>query len=390
MRSGSCTKGIAPLKIVYCLAGTFNSGGMERVLANKANQLVQMGHQLIIVTTDQAGEKPYFELDDRIEQIDLSINYSSVKGLLRKLLLYPFKQRLHKARLQELLLRVQADVVISMFDHEATLLSKLKDGSKKVLEIHFSRYKRIQYGRKGLWRIIDQYRSWQDLVLAQSYDRFVVLTREDQTYWGDLPNIMVIPNANTFSPAEPATLDNKRVIAVGRYDAQKAFDELILAWVKVYDRHPDWSLKLFGQGPLRPLLQKIITDNGLEQVVQLCDPVHDLAPEYLSSAMLVMSSRYEGLPMAMLEAQACGLPLVAYACKCGPRDLIQEGRNGYLIASGNRDALAEKVNFLIENPQLRKQMGASSRVLSYNFSPDVVMQQWLTLFEELRCQRKQL
>jgi len=388
--SGNSTKGLTPLKIVYCLAGTFNAGGMERVLANKANQLAQLGHQLTIVTTDQAGKKPYFELDSRISQIDLAINYNSVKGLLRKLLSYPLKQRLHQARLNEMLMRLQADVVISMFDHEAPLLSKLKDGSKKVLEIHFSRYKRLQYARKGLWRLIDQYRNWQDLALTRSYDRFVVLTREDQSYWGDLPNIMVIPNANTFSPVETATLDDKRVIAVGRYDAQKAFDELILAWVKVYDRHPDWSLKLFGQGPLRPVLHKLIADNGLEAVVQLCDPVQDIAPEYLRSAMLVMSSRYEGLPMAMLEAQACGLPLVAYACKCGPRDIIQEGRNGYLIAVGDRDALAEKINILIENPLLRKEMGASSRILSSNYTPDAVMQQWLTLFEELTCQRKQL
>lgn len=96
--------------------------------------------------------------------------------------------------------------------------------------------------------IIDKYRSINDLKLARKYDRFVVLTEEDKSYWGNLSNIEVIPNANSFIPSDRASLMNKRIIAVGRYDYQKGFDELIKIWKTIYDHNPDWKLDIFGNG----------------------------------------------------------------------------------------------------------------------------------------------
>lgn len=373
------------MKIVYSLAGTFNSGGMERVLANKANYLARQGHEVVIVTTDQQGRKPYFELDSRIAQIDLNINYTQnlEKGLLKKLVGYSLKQRQHKQRLAKCLNRLKADVVISMFDHDASFLYKIKDGSKKVLEIHFSRYKRLQYGRTGLLGWIDGLRSMQDLSIAQQYDRFVVLTEEDKGYWGDLNNMEVIPNANSFEPAGTAELTKKRVIAVGRYDYQKGFDDLIKAWKIVHQQQADWMLSIYGNGPLKPELEKLIRELCLEKVVQLCPPVKNIENEYRNSSILAMTSRYEGLPMVLLEGQVCGLPLVSYACKCGPRDLVEDGKNGYLIEEGDIKSFAEKLIVLMEQPDLRVQMGHDSKRRSKNFTEKIVMQQWVDLFNRL-------
>jgi glycosyltransferase involved in cell wall biosynthesis len=356
---------------------------MERVLANKANYLSRLGHELIIVTTDQQGRKPFFEIDPRIVQIDLAINYTKADdGLLRKSAAYIIKQRRHKKTLTTCLLRLKANVVISMFDHDATLLFKIKDGSKKVLEIHFSRFKRLQYGRTGLWAWVDRFRTRQDLSLAKRYDRFVVLTKEDAGYWGKLPNMRIIPNANTFEPAQSANLCSKRVIAVGRFDDQKAFDELIMAWTAVRKQHPDWVLSIFGGGPGKSALQALINHLDLQDVVQLCAAVQDIEREYLNSSMLAMTSRYEGLPMALLEAQACGLPLLAYACKCGPRDIIQDCINGYLIPEGDQAGLAAKLINLMDDAGLRTKMGLASQRLSANFKEEVVMQHWLQLFKQ--------
>lgn len=373
------------MKIAYCIVGTFNSGGMERVLANKANYLARQEHELTIITTDQKGRKPYFELDSRIEQIDLGINYTTDidKRVLQKLIAYFFKQKKHKQRLSACLQLLKADIVISMFDHDASFLYKIKDGSRKVLEIHFSRYKRLQYERKGILGLIDQFRSTQDLSIARQYDRFVVLTEEDKLYWGGLKNIKVIPNANSFDPFETADLSIRRVIAVGRYDYQKRFDDLIKAWQMVHQQHADWVLSIYGNGPLKPELKKLVIDLGLEKVVQLQLPVKNIEKEYRHSSILAMTSRYEGLPMALLEGQVCGLPLVSYACKCGPKDIIEDGKNGFLIEEGDIKSLADKLILLIEQPHLRIQMGLESELRSENFTGDRIMKKWLDLFSSL-------
>lgn len=252
----------------------------------------------------------------------------------------------------------------------------------KILEIHFSRFKRLQYGRKGVWKIINRLRSNADLKVVQQYDRFVVLTHEDKSYWENLTNIEVIPNANSFVSSKQADLESKRVIAVGRYDYQKGFDELINIWKGVYEKHPDWSLDIFGHGPLKDELQSLIDQLGLTKTIHLCAPVKNIEQEYLNSSILVMTSRYEGLPMTLLEAQVCGLPLVAYACKCGPRDIIKDGVNGYLIEENNQEEMVEKLINLVNDAELRKQMGNTSYEFSKNYTNNKIMQQWIALFNK--------
>lgn len=377
------------MKIIYSIGATHNSGGMERVLANKANYLVEKGYEVIIVTTDQQDKPPFFELNSSIRQYDLNINYSANngKGIWNKLLFFPWKQWKHRARLKKLLGEQKADIVVSMFDGDASFLWKTKDGSRKVLEIHFSRYKRLQYNRSGLWKWVDKYRTKQDEAIARKYDRFVVLTEEDRQYWGELPNIRVIPNANTFETKEAASLENPRAIAVGRLEEQKGFEDMIRAWQHVYSHYPEWKLSIFGQGSLRQKLLDLIESLSLKNVVSLENPVSDIKNKYLDSSILLMTSRYEGLPMSLLEAQCCGLPMVSYTCKCGPRDIIRDGKNGYLIPEGDIQLFAEKVNKIIENQALRKEMGKQGKELSVNFQEDRIMGLWESLFKELTGNR---
>ena len=149
------------MKIVYCIAGTYNSGGMERVLANKANWFAHQGHDVTIITTEQKGREPFFSLDKQITCHDLGIGYEENNGgtFLNKVLHYPFKQYRHRKRLTRLLEQIKPDITVSMFCNDVSFLPKIKDGSKKVLEIHFSKFKRLQYARKGLWRLADIYRN---------------------------------------------------------------------------------------------------------------------------------------------------------------------------------------------------------------------------------------
>ena len=358
---------------------------MERVLANKANYLVGKGYDVAIVTTDQRGQRPFFPLDERIQCYDLGVNYedNNGKSFINKLIHYPFKQWAHKKRLSALLKSLNADVVISMFCNDASFITKIKDGSRKILEIHFSRFKRLQYGRKGLWRLADEYRSKLDVKIAKSFDRFVVLTEEDRGYWEDLGNMCVIGNARSFTLPTPSSLDQNKVIAVGRYSHQKGFDRLIDAWAMVCQQVDGWTLHLVGDGELREALQKQIEELNLTDKIILGKAETDMPKMYQGASILALSSHYEGLPMVLLEAQAAGLPIVSFSCKCGPKDVVEDGVDGFLVNEGDVDALAEKLVLLVKDDSLRKKMGSEAFRRSERYAEERIMLQWTKLFAEV-------
>ena len=373
------------MRIVYCIAGTYNSGGMERVLANKANYWVEKGHEVHIITTDQRKQQPFFPLDERIVCHDLDINYeeNNGKSFLNKVVNFPLKQWRHKRRLTKLLKELKADVVISMFCNEVDLLPAIKDGSKKVLEVHFSRFKRLQYGRKGLWRWADRWRWKKEAEVAARYDRFVVLTQEDLDYWGDIPYIRAIPNARTFTQEAPADLDEKVVLAAGRYNFQKGFDRLIEAWALVCKQNKDWKLRIVGDGELREAYIRQIKELKLEDRILLGRAETDMKAVYRQVSIFALSSHYEGLPMVLLEAQASGLPIVSFTCKCGPKDVVADGETGFLVPEGEVELLAEKLLCLMQDEALRKEMGKRAFLNSELYSTEKVMKQWEYLLLDL-------
>ena len=374
------------MKIIYCIAGTCHSGGMERVLANKANYLARHGYEVVIVTTDQRGLPPFFPLDGQIRCIDLGINYeeNNGKSFANKLLHYPLKQYRHKKRLAAILEQEKPDVTISMFCNDAGFITRINDGSKKVLEIHFSKFKRLQYNRKGLWRLADLWRSKQDEKTVRRFDKFVVLTEEDKGYWGNLPNITVIPNANTFATSQAAALENKKVIAIGRYTYQKGFERLIEAWNILSPGFPGWKLDIIGNGEERDKLQDLIHAYHLDGQVTLVSPTKSIDKVYLDASLLAMSSRYEGLPMVLLEAQAFGLPIVSFACKCGPKDIVANGETGFLVEENDIEGLARQLVKVMKDKNLRKQMGRKAKEASLRYAEDAVMAKWTALFDSLK------
>jgi glycosyltransferase involved in cell wall biosynthesis len=358
---------------------------MERVLANKANYLANLGHKVFIITSDQQGRNPFFALQTTIRSEDLDINYTDNNGknLINKLLYYPGKIRRHKKRLTGVLMRLKADIVISMFCNDVSFITKIPDGSKKVLEIHFSKFKRLQYGRKGLWRLADRIRNKMDERIVRKFDRFVVLTHEDKSYWGDLPNMEVIANAKNEWGHHTALLATKQVIAVGRFTYQKGYDRLIEAWRLVHERFPEWKLNIIGDGELRNDMQRQIDSYRLEEVIELKMSASDILSEYIDASLLVLSSHYEGLPMVLLEAMSVGLPIVAFECKCGPKDLITNGVEGFLVSEGDVEGLAKQMMCLMADAQLRRNMGQAAQAKSEQYSEPVIMAKWLKLFDNL-------
>lgn len=376
------------MKIIYCTHSTYNPGGMERVLYNKVKYLSEQMHwDVTVVTTDQHGRPSFYPFPESVRMIDLGINYSedNVKGALGKICGYLKKRKKHRRLFEELLIKEKADIVVSLYPSESSFIPDIKDGSKKVLEIHYCKFFRLQYGRKGLLGAIDRWRTWQDERIVRRFDKFVVLTNEDRGYWGDLPNIEVIPNAAMFVADRYSDVLNKRIIAVGRLDYQKGFDRLIKAWEVVWKsgKYNDWRLDIFGQGEWKDMLQRMIDEKGLNGSAFINKPTKNIGREYSESAMLVMSSNYEGFPMVMIEAMACGLPVVAFDFKCGPKDIISEGENGLIIRNGDIKALAKGMMRLMGDDECRKRMSQNARKIVDTYSEKTVMDKWICLFNNL-------
>lgn len=373
------------MKILYLIHSTCNPGGMERVLLNKVRYLVEeKGWDVTVVTTDQHERSPFYPFPEEVNMVDLGVNYSEDNGkpFLKKLLGFLKKRRLHKKRMTEVLAQVKPDVVDCFYPGECSFMPGMKDGSVKVMELHQSKLFHNQYNRSGLMGLADKYRAMMDERLVRKFDRFVVLTEEDAQMWGEMPNIRVIPNAANFIADSYSDCSAKRVIAVGRLDYQKSFDRLILVWEKVYEKMPDWRLDIFGQGEWKEMLQQMIDERGLQDVVKLNAPTKNIGREYAESSMLVMSSHYEGFPMVMIEAMACGLPAVCFDFKCGPRDIIQPEENGLIVPDGDIDELAEAMISLMKDEEVRKRMGENAKRVVETYSEEKVMSKWIKLYEE--------
>lgn len=376
------------MKMVYCTHSLCNPGGMERVLVNKVTYLVEKLHwDVSIVTTDQKGRPSFYPLPAGVRVTDLGINYSddNVKSVTGKILGYLQKRRRHKRLLTSLLEREKPDIVVSLYPSESSFIPDIKDGSKKVLELHFCKYFRLQYGRKGLLGIIDKWRTHQDERIVRKFDKFVVLTNEDKEYWGNLHNIEVIPNAAMNIGGHFSDVTNHRVIAVGRLDYQKGFDRLIQAWeyINKSGLYSDWRLDIFGQGEWKEMLQEMVQAKNLSVSVHLNSPVKTIGEEYVNSSLLVMSSNYEGFPMVMIESMAIGLPVVAFDFKCGPRDIISDGENGLLVSNGDIPGLAGAMMKLMGDYELRRRMSVKARQVVDTYSEKAVMDKWVRLFTSL-------
>lgn len=374
------------MKILYCHCSLYNPGGMERVLLNKVKWLSDAGHEVVVVTTDQQERPPFYRFPEGVRLIDLGVNYSldNDMPLYKRIPSYLRKRRLHRRRLTELLMRERPDITVSLYPSESSFIPNIKDGSRKVLELHFNRYFRLQYGRKGIVGLIDRYRSRQDEKIARRFDSFVVLTEEDKCYWGDMPDISVIPNAAQAMP-EVSGCGAKRVIAVGRLDYQKGFDRLIEAWalVKKDKASYGWRLDIFGQGEWRDMLEAMIRDKGLVGSAKVNAPTADIAREYAGSSILAMTSHYEGFPMVMIEAMSAGVPVVTFDYKCGPRDIISNGVDGLTVPDGDCQAFADALLRLMSDDTLRKEMGRKATAVVDRYSEPRVMHQWMSLFEKL-------
>ena len=376
-------------KIIYIYGGLYSPNGMSYMISQKVNYLADYtDFEMGLVLTERPNAPRYYQLSKNVKSVNFDINFDELDTMpfFKKICFYWFKQHRYKKLLTSYLLSERADIVVSVTRREINFLTKINDGSKKIAEIHFARIFYRQINKKYFPSCVNQLlsRLWMNSLIRnlKHLERFVVLTNEDKENWPELNNVIVIPNFVSNVPNEKSNLSAKRVIAVGRYSQQKGFDMLIHAWKIVNQVYPDWQLHIFGPGN-KDVYQEIAVQNGLNEVVFCHHATNDIYSEYLGSSVFVLSSRYEGFGLVIVEAMGAGLPVVSFSCPCGPKDIITEGVDGFLVEPNNVNLLAERLCMLMGDESLRKRMGENSAKKVSFYSQRVIMDSWIKLFEEL-------
>jgi glycosyltransferase involved in cell wall biosynthesis len=195
--------------------------------------------------------------------------------------------------------------------------------------------------------------------------------------------VLSVPNSVPDLGGARAVGDTKIIVAAGRLTQQKGFDQLLPAFAKVADEHPDWQLRIFGGGPAHDALRGQLEELGLEGRAHLMGFSSRLYEELAAAAVYVMSSRYEGFPMVLLEAMGVGLPVISFDCPNGPRDVIEHGSNGLLVDAGDVEGLAAAISKLASDEPLRRSMGAAALQTASGYRAEATAERWESIFAEL-------
>ena len=379
------------MKIAYIYPAFINIGGADKIIISKANYMADSwGYEVYLITDSQNGLQPFFPLSDKVHLVDLDINFFQQYqyGPLKRLMVYLRLMRKYKKALTNTLAEIRPDVVISTFSRDAKFVDLYKEYAKAAIaEVHTTK-KNIRALpnlrlKGGVYKILASYIERQLNASAKRFDEVVVLNTLEEDLWRPVRKVRVINNAVQYYPEEENTLSEKSVIYVGRAEYEKAPDRLIEVWRLVAERHPDWTLKMFCTGAMLEELKTKVKEYGLGQQVLFMPPTKDMEHEYMTSSMCVLTSRFEGFPVVLQEAMGCGLPCISYNCPSGPRYIINDGEDGYLVEDGNIDAFAEKVCLLMEDVSLRQELGRKAKQHMAYYSKDRIMGQWRELFEQL-------
>jgi len=367
------------MRIAFVIDQVYLHGGIERVLSIKANYFAtQTDHEVYIITTEQKEQAPCYNFEKNIKFKDLEVNYNRRKSYFHPVNLLKLPGHIRKTKLA--LKKIKPDVVI-VCSHSADtyFVPFILKSIPKIKEFHYSRFieknkrKSPSVFKKLFFKFTDHVES--------KYDRLAILNTDESRYYKS-NNIVVIPNPLTFYPQRVSDLKNKRCISAGRIAPVKGYDILIDIWKEMKDT--GWNLDIYGSGTPEYVqkLQDKIDQLDLRDSVKLRGSTGAIQEEMLNSSIFLMTSHNECFPLVLLEAQACGLPIVSFDCPYGPRNIIDKS-TGVLVLQYDNDAFADALKKIINDPLDIKEKGEKARENAHNYRLDAIMNKWETMFNDV-------
>ena len=354
--------------VCFLLGGFQGNGGIGRVVSILAPALAERPDLRIVTVSYLETDAPLlYPLPDRIIRRSL---YHTPTSMTKAML-----AGRAVAKLTAILKEEKADLVVACgaLYYPISILAARRAAVRCVCWEHTNPAATTDYRFQGLARRFAVKRA----------DTVVVLTKAAERYYREVLKIRPEKLHQLYNPVSPEAarsrgydLASRRILSVGRLSYQKNFSALLEVAARVLPSHPDWSWDIFGTGEEYESLSAKIEDKQLVGRVNLCGQVSDLYDRYARYAFQVMTSRYEGFPMSLLEGGVNRLPLVSFDIETGPDEIIEDGINGYLIAHGDIEAMADRITALMENEALRAAQSEQSFALCQRFVLQEIVDRW--------------
>lgn len=339
--------------------------GTERAVTNLSNILSKKDYNVFIISVDSKKGNCEYELDKSVNIIHLGLNIEN-KNLLKK-----FNE--YKKFLKEIkyfISKYNIDCLIGTLLIYNCLISTIKSVKTIGCE-HFN------YQNAGKIHSILRKNYYKKL------NAVVLLTQKDKENYKFLTNTYIIPNSLSFFTEKKSDCQKNEMISVGRLVKQKGFDYLLEIAKILKIKLPNWHISIYGTGPEKEILEQYIENNNLKNYVEIKEPIKNIIDVYLNSSIYLSTSRWEGLPMVLIEAQHCGLPAVSFDCNYGPSDIIINNKTGFLCKCFDINDFANKVVELCQNKDELLNFGKNSVEISYKFSTETIAAKWYNLLESL-------
>lgn len=368
------------MKILYLTDQTYLHGGIEKVLSQKANYLAEiLGDEVTIITYNQQNKKPSYSFSSKITFLDLGVNYEIGRSYFHPKNLKKVPR--HISGLKKVIHHLKPDVIVSTsFGPDFYFLPYVEKSIPKIKEFHSSRY----FYHNTLINLRGKFLRYLNRLTEERYSQLVVLNESEKDFYHG-QNITVIPNPAEISAEKATFLQSKKVLAAGRISPVKDFASLINIFFHLKDEFPEWELHFFGEdyGGTQGKLETQIKEYGLEKSIIFKGVCNDLKSEMVNYSIYAMTSETECFPMVLLEALSVGLPVISYDSPTGPKHILTNEDDSFLIPYKNLDIYIEKLKHLMSNANLRKEMGAKAIKNVDRFSIEKVMEEWKDLFKAL-------
>ena len=370
------------MRILYVFRSLAVWGGIERVLVEKMNYLSSVyGYDVYMITSDQGNHPIPYHLEDKVHIEDLNIRFHQQYqyNIVKRKWIAKKLKRIYEQRLSERIQQIQPDIIVCTTADNIDSLVKLKGSIPLVVESHSICLRTIEDGKFWLQR--KWYKHYYLKALSKA-EVIVSLTEGDATEWRKVhSHVVVIPNIVHLNEGAVSTLENKRVIWVGRFDYQKRPLEMVKIWEQIQPQFPDWQLDIYGEGEQQQVLEDKVPSLGMN--INIHQPTECIIDCYRESSVLVSTSLFEPFGLVIPEAMSCGLPVVAFDCPYGPSSIVTDGEDGFLIPNRDIRLFVEKVCLLMEVESLRLKLGKAGSVSSRRYDASNIIHQWKQLFEQL-------